>query len=172
MWASSSAGRARRSQRRGRGFESHLVHHSIPFILNDFQARIFACQRRAKSPEIRACLPALHLAYCFQTIVWNSPGISAASTGPTHLQDFGRNRVAEAMRAGALDAVRSERIGEGPGHVTNHRQTRSVPAYRDARKARISGPPKRERRLDGRDVRTRQRVPAFTKPRKLASESP
>src|SRR5690348_14127830 len=25
-WASSSAGRARRSQRRGRGFESHLVH--------------------------------------------------------------------------------------------------------------------------------------------------
>ena len=29
-WAASSVGRARRSQRRGRGFESHAVHQSLP----------------------------------------------------------------------------------------------------------------------------------------------
>ncbi len=31
MWGSSSAGRASRSQRGGRGFESHLLHHK-PFV--------------------------------------------------------------------------------------------------------------------------------------------
>jgi hypothetical protein len=56
LWASSSAGRARRSQRRGRGFESHLVHHSIPFIFNYFRARIFGVPDTV--PKARRSAPA------------------------------------------------------------------------------------------------------------------
>jgi hypothetical protein len=91
------------------------------------------CQIRAKSPDIRACLPALQFALCSRAIVSESPGISAAPTGPTHLQDIGRNRVAEAMRAGAskpaaLNAAANDRAS---------RSRSSGPRRRNARPSRI-----------------------------------
>ena len=48
MWAASSVGRAPRSQRGGRGFESHAV-HQIPFWYPHYRASIDVKDRRTQT---------------------------------------------------------------------------------------------------------------------------
>src|SRR6185437_6668208 len=53
-WAASSAGRARRSQRRGRGFESRAVHqHSHHMVLSDVDIKRYLAEGKIKiAPEL------------------------------------------------------------------------------------------------------------------------